>query len=99
LSQTQTHDIYVTSICCSPNKTDFIKNWFFDYFEEITENDFISLGDLNVDINKISENKSWINCYKTEGYKQLIENLTRVSVNSSSIIDHIYVNKSENIVI
>jgi hypothetical protein len=45
----------------------------------------------------MSENKSWINCYETEGYKQLIENFTRVSDNSSSIIDHIYVNKSENI--
>jgi hypothetical protein len=22
----------------------------------------------------MSENKSWINCYETEGYKQLIEN-------------------------
>lgn len=45
----------------------------------------------------MSENKSWINCYETEGYKQLIENFTRVSDSSSSIIDHIYVNKSENI--
>ncbi len=45
----------------------------------------------------MSENKSWINCYETEGYKQLIENFTRVSDSSSLIIDHIYVNKSENI--
>jgi hypothetical protein len=45
----------------------------------------------------MSENISWINCYETEGYKQLRENLTRISDNSSSIIDHIYVNKCENI--
>ncbi len=97
LSETQTHHFYVTSIYCSPNKTDFIKNSFFDYFQEITENDCIFLGDFNIDVNKVSENKSCINCYETEGYKQLIENLTRVSDSSSSIIDHIYVNKCENI--
>jgi hypothetical protein len=75
---------------CWPNKTDFIKNSFFHYFQEITENDCIFLGDFNINTNKMSENKSWINCYETEGYKQLIENFTRVSDNSSSIIDHIY---------
>ncbi len=73
------------------------KNSFFHYFQEITENDCIFSGDFSIDINKMSENKSWINCYETEGYKQLIENFTRVSDNSSSIIDHIYVNKFENI--
>ncbi len=90
MSQTQTHDFYVTSTYCWPNKTDFIKNSFFHYFQEIKENDCIFLGDFNIYTNKMSENKSWINCYETEGYKQLIKNFTQVPDNSSSIIDHIY---------
>jgi hypothetical protein len=51
----------------------FIKNSFFHYFQENKENDCIFLGDFNINTNKMSENKSCINCYETEGYKQLID--------------------------
>ena len=60
--------------------------------------EIILLGDFNIDLKKTTKNKQ-IPCLKitlTHNLHQLVESLPRVTQNSKTLIDHIYVSKSWN---
>ena len=60
--------------------------------------EYIILGDFNINFNPICTNTKWINTMNIYDLEQLINVPTRVTKNTSSIIDHIYVTQPENII-
>ena len=54
------------------------------------------MGDINFDFLKHPP-KQWLDCLETFNISQLITQPTRVTENSSTLIDHIYTNKPKNI--
>ena len=56
--------------------------------------EIILLGDFNIDLQK--SNLQWINNLDTYNLHQLIKSPTRVTHNSSTLIDHIYVSETKN---
>ena len=55
------------------------------------------MGDINIDL-QLSPNKKWQNLIELFDLSQLIKDPTRVTESSSTIIDHVYSSKPENIV-
>jgi hypothetical protein len=96
INQKCSHPLYLILIYCSPNKTQSIRNCFFNYFEDILDNECIILGDFNIDVNN-NDNNEWLNTVRDNGFSQLIDTFTRVTETSATTLDHIYVNKSNNI--
>ena len=76
---------------------------WIDLFEEelsiaqTTGLELIIMGDINIDL-KLSPNKKWQNLIELFDLSQLIKDPTRVTESSSTIIDHVYSSKPENIV-
>ena len=76
---------------------------WIDLFEEelsiaqTTGLELITMGDINIDL-KLSLNKKWQNLIELFDLSQLIKDPTRVTESSSTIIDHVYTSKPENIV-
>ena len=74
-----------------------------DRFEEfidslIDENkEFILLGDFNKDLLNLETDREWGNFTTSLGLTQLVNEPTRVTNASQTIIDHIYTNTEENI--
>ena len=58
--------------------------------------EIILLGDFNIDLQK--SNPQWTNNLDTYNLHQLIKSPTRVTHNSSTLIDHIYVSETKNAV-
>ena len=91
-----------------PNNNTFIENITEDFSKLHTENyDLFILGDMNINISKNRTNCinttvcPLFNKYKeflsTFGLKQLISSPTRVTCNTSSLIDHVLTNAEEKI--
>jgi hypothetical protein len=59
--------------------------------------ELITLGDFNKNLNTNEFRKSWDQMITNNGFQQIIKDMTRVNENSSILIDHIYVNKTQNI--
>ena len=59
-------------------------------------NELIILGDFNINMNSL--NRKWSNVLHQLNLSQLIQQSTRVSQYSKSLIDHIYVSNSSNII-
>ncbi len=59
----------------------------------------IFIGDFNVDIagKKDHASEMILNTFQTTGFVQLINNCTRITPTTSTIIDHIYINNISNI--
>ena len=78
---------------------DELINWY-DKFNDmmeaapLIEREIILFGDFN--INLLKDNPNWTELYKNLGLTQLIDTPTRLS--SGTLIDHIYVNKTQNII-
>ena len=76
---------------------------WIDLFEEelsiaqTTGLELIIMGDINIDLNP-SPNRKWQNLIELFDLSQLIKEPTRVTESSSTIIDHIYTSKPENII-
>ena len=58
--------------------------------------EFISLRDFNIDSSPCTNNK-WLHLIQLFGLSQLVSGLTWVTETNSTMIDHIYTSKSENI--
>ena len=76
-------------------------NWIQDFMEMMDNVTFqgkelILLGDFNIDLNK--PNQQWTNYLTTCNLHQLIKTPTRVTQNSATLIDHIYVSEAKNAV-
>ena len=96
-----------------PNKSKFIENITEDFSKLNTENnDLFILGDMNINLynngkyildknNNDNTTCSMVKAYKefisTFGLKQLIHHPTRITCNTSSLIDHILTNSEDKI--
>ena len=76
---------------------------FVDRFESFIDNvssegkEIILMGDFNKNLLNEHKDKEWENFTTSLGLSQLVCNPTRVTENSSTLIDHIYTNCDENI--
>lgn len=76
---------------------------WLDRFEVLIEHvllenkEIIILGDFNKDLLNLNVNKEWSNFITSFGLSQLITEPTRVTNNSKTLIDHIYVSHEEKI--
>ncbi len=59
-------------------------------------NEHLIFGDFNYDLKK-EENDFWREINEFRGYKQLINDTTRLTSTSATLIDHIFTKKTENI--
>ena len=59
--------------------------------------EFILSGDLNCDYIKRSEHEALKDCLKINGFKQLIDEPTRITINTSSLIDIIATTHENNV--
>ena len=53
------------------------------------------MGDFNIDLSY--SNPKWDNQYSTYNLQQLIDRPTRVTAQTKTLIDHIYVNMKQNV--
>ena len=58
--------------------------------------ELIVMGDFNIDL-KLNPNKKWQNLIELFDLSQLVNDPTRVTETSSTIIDHIYTTHQENV--
>lgn len=79
------------------------QKWITD-FESILEQvysenkEIILLGDFNLNLLENNINRNWLQVTESVNLTQLVNMPTRVTANSSTLIDHAYCNKPENIV-
>ena len=59
--------------------------------------EIILLGDFNKDLLNSHSNRDWLILTESLGLSQLVTQPTRVTNNSSSLIDHIYSNDEDNL--
>ena len=65
-------------------------------FAQTTGFEIIVIGDFNIDYSNCS-NKKWLHLVQLFDLKQMISTPTRVTLNTSSIIDHLYCTNTEHI--
>ena len=76
---------------------------FNDRFEEFIDSllnedkEFILLGDFNKNLLNVDTEREWGNFTTSLGLTQLVNEPTRVTNTSQTLIDHIYTNTEENI--
>ena len=72
---------------------------FEDFIDTVLneEKDFILLGDINKNLLNDEIEREWGNFITSLGLTQLVSEPTRVTNESSTLIDHIYTNKENNI--
>ena len=62
------------------------------------EKENLILGDFNFDLSRpVGSSKSWIDLMHSFNFSQLVTIPTRVSCHSSTLIDHVYTNRPQNI--
>lgn len=72
----------------------------FELFIEkvLTEGkEIVLFGDFNKDLFNINAHRDWANLTESFGLSQLVMQPTRITMNSSTLIDHIYSNNEDNI--
>jgi exonuclease III len=97
LKYKHSHCFYVTSLYCPPNSTELIKNSLLESFNDILCNECIFIGDFNLDLKCTEKTGKWLEGMRNNNFNQLICESTRITKNSSTIIDHIYTNDLKNI--
>ena len=76
---------------------------YIDQFEDFKDivfkenKEFILLGDFNKNLSPDRPDTEWLNFTMSLGLSQMIDQPTRVTQMTSSLIDHIYTNVEENI--
>ena len=82
-----------------PEGSKYLSNDFNDRFNEninnaLNENkEMIIIGDFNVDYQNKSSSPAFKEIMTLNGFKQIITTATRITKDSSTLIDHIFVNK------
>jgi hypothetical protein len=96
VKQTNCKSFLITCVYRPANRDECFWEDFENFLNYFSKKEVIILGDFNIDsLNPI--NKSWLKAMKDKNLTQLIKCPTRISQTSSSCIDHIYSNKTENI--
>ena len=78
------------------------REWIENFAKEIniasssSDQELILMGDFNIDISNCPP-KYWSSVFDQYDFKQIITNPTRVSSTRSTLIDHIYTNKPDNV--
>lgn len=88
-------EFLVSCIYNPPNSSNEYLNIIIKYFNNYNNYEKIILGDLN--INLLDKNTRYENKYKTAGFKQLINESTRDTESTQTLIDHIYTNTIKNV--
>ena len=88
-------------LCCAYRPPSSTTEWVENFADEINrasscqDKEILLIGDYN--INYLSPPRYWTNALERFDLTQVIKTPTRVTSNSSTLIDHIYTNKPENI--
>ena len=82
-----------------PKQSDFIEKLEESLFKIRSDSELYLLGDFNICLLRKTSNlcKTYLSTLRMFGLKQLITDATRVTASSSTLIDHILSNTSENI--
>ncbi len=88
---------YVWTLYSKPNNESLLKTEFETVMNFFNNKELITLGDFNKNLNTNEFRKSWDQMITNNGFQQIIKDMTRANENSSILIDHIYVNKTQNI--
>jgi hypothetical protein len=78
---------------CPPNSTELIKNSLLESFNDILCNECIFIGDFNLDLKCTEKTGKSLEGMRNNNFKQLICESTRITNDSSTIIDYIYTNE------
>ena len=79
-------------------------DWLTDFTESLEKantecKECIIFGDFNFDICKTSGNsKTWIDLMSSFNFTQLVNNPTRISIQSKTLIDHVFTNMPQNVI-
>ena len=102
LKITQTNTLpFIISLLYRPPST--LVDWNQVFSQHVQQcstlcSEIIVLGDFNVDLKNASASTRWIKSVITPlGLSQLIKDPTRVEERSSTLIDHLYTNNTNNI--
>jgi hypothetical protein len=85
---------YISCVYRRPTDSSFIEN-YKTFLLKFVNNEHLIFGDFNYDLKK-EENDFWREINELLGYKQLINDTTRLTSTSATLIDHIFTNKTEN---
>lgn len=96
-------NILITTVYRPPNGSKYLQNNFTEHFNDLLSNkkskEIIILGDLNINYLKRNDNEDIKHLLTLNGFSQMVDKPTRITKESSTLIDIIATNKSENIVI
>ena len=90
------------SLLCSVYRPPSVHSEWIDLFEEelsiaqATGLEYLLMGDFNIDLNPCTNNK-WSNLLQLFDLTQLVQEPTRVTQSSASLIDHVYSSHPKNI--
>ena len=73
----------------------------FEQFLEhvvVEDKEVILLGDFNKNLLNMNANRDWAVLTESLGFSQIVMQPTRVTLSTSSLLDHIYTNREDNIV-
>ena len=90
--------LYVGFIYRNPDE---LIDWIDDFIDmteavSLTDNEIIMFGDFNM--NLLKTNQRWTQTFQNLNLNQIINQPTRVTSSSSTLIDHIYVNNPNHII-
>ena len=88
--------IYLMTVYNPPNGVKEFKLEFMSDIKEYISEETIIIGDFNIDLNNNLCQK-WLKHSEDNGFFQMTSQNTRVSDNSSSLLDHIYTNRLNNV--
>ncbi|CAG2201688.1 unnamed protein product [Mytilus edulis] len=92
------YDFSLTKVYRPPSS---LINWIDEFEKEITtainhNSDIILVGDFNIDFLKPNKQpQKWLSLLETYNLNQIIQEATRVTPDSSTLIDHVYVTNKD----
>jgi exonuclease III len=90
--------VYVCVLYRNPASSFAWYDEFNEMFDKVdaAKNSVIVLGDFNIDLQK--PHLAWESTMRIHGLKQLVQEPTRITPTTSTLLDHIYCNSSRNVV-
>jgi len=96
-------ELFIASFYRPPNSSKYLQNDFTNRFNDLLskvtkeQKETIILGDLNTDFIKNNDVDNIKHTLTINGFSQLIKQPTRITINTSTLIDIIATNKTKNI--
>ena len=96
----QAHDTYICNVYRPPDgSVDMALDTIKDQFQQLNippQSDVLIMGNINVDLLKTSANRTKVINFENEfSLSQLITSPTRTTLQSATLIDHVYANNTE----